>query len=190
MASGHLLSACKNHCNYGCIFCLTGKELLVANAIEAQSPFIRARAVRRVTRHTQQGVTTLQDEVVLHGYVLFEAPWCLDLWDAIPRDTALSVLTYSDGDWRLFGDDENYAKWIFRYDGLIDLSNACQIGNRIQIIDGPLKDLEGRITKIDRRNRSGQVEINIGGRLQKVWLGFDIVKEYPEDEAIFTQRDN
>ena len=38
--------------------------------------------------------------------------------------------------------------------------------------------MEGNITRIDKRNRSGQVTINFAGREQKVWLGFDIVKEF------------
>ena len=86
-------------------------------------------------RHTTNGVTTLHDDVVIPGYVFFEAPSDAALHELIPGDDMISVLTYSDGDWRLFGEDENYAKFIFRYDGTLTLSTAHKIGDRIVIID-------------------------------------------------------
>ncbi len=169
--------------SYGCVFCITGKERLVANGIELFSRNARARAVCQTMRHTTNGVTTLHDDVVIPGYVFFEAPSDAALHELIPGDDMISVLTYSDGDWRLFGEDENYAKFIFKYDGTLSLSTAHKIGDRIVIIDGPLKELEGLITRIDKRNRSGQVTVQFAGREQKIWLGFDIVKELPENET-------
>ena len=98
--------------SYGCAFCITGKERLVANAIELFSKKARAHAVCQTMRRTSNGVTTLHDEVVIPGYVFFQAPSDAATHELIPLDDLISVLTYSDGDWRLFGDDENYAKFI------------------------------------------------------------------------------
>lgn len=163
---------------FGCIFCPYGKEMHVAGTIERHQPRIRATAVRQTKRRTCKGLTTLHDEVILHGYVLFEAPEDTPVFQAIPKDEIISILTYTDGDWRLFGNDEDYARWVFRNNGLLGLSHAYQVGDRIQIIDGPLKDLEGQISRIDRRNRGGQVTLTFGGNTFKVWLGFDIVEEF------------
>lgn len=176
--------------SYGCVFCVTGKERLVANGIELFSRNARACAVCQTMRRTSKGVTTLHDDVVIPGYVFFEAPDNAELHDLIPGDDMISVLTYSDGDWRLFGEDESYAKFIFKYDGTLTLSTAHKIGDRIVIIDGPLKELEGMITRIDKRNRSGQVTIRFAGREQKIWLGFDIVKELPENETDCAARED
>lgn len=167
---------------YGCVFCLTGKEALIAHYIENQNPDIRATAVRQTKRHTHRGITTLRDEVVFNGYVLFQAPENTPVYDALPTEEPLSLLTYSGGDWRLYGDDERYAQWVFRNNGLIKLSRAYKLGDRVHIIDGPLKDLEGHITRVDHRNRNGQVTIPFGGKLIKIWLGFDIIEEYATDE--------
>ena len=41
----------------------------------------------------------------------------------------------------------------------------------------PLKDLEGHITRIDRRNKSGQVSITFGGKTIKIWLGFNYIED-------------
>ena len=104
MSSEHLLSLHKPKVCYGCVFCLTGKERLVANGIELFSKKARARAVCQTMRHTQNGVTRLSDDVVIPGYVFFEAPEEVEVHDLVPVDDLISVLSYSDGDWRLFGD--------------------------------------------------------------------------------------
>ena len=167
---------------YGCVFCRTGKEIITANNIQIYNRNVHARAVSQTKRYTSQGVTRLQNNIILKGYVFIEAPDDFSIWELIPSEDFLSVLTYSDGNWRLFGGDAAYAHWIYKYDGLLPLSKAYQIGDRIHIVDGPLKDLEGYITRIDKRNRSGQVTIQFAGKQHKVWLGFDIVKECPVNE--------
>ena len=188
MPSEHVLALHKPKLCYGCVFCLTGKERLVANGIELFSKRARARAVCQTMRHTLSGVTTLRDDVVIPGYVFFEAPADVEIHELVPVDDLISVLSYSDGDWRLFGEDENYAKFIFKYDGVLTLSKAHKIGERIVIVEGPLKDLEGQITRIDKRNRRGQVTVQFAGKQQKIWLGFDIVKELPEHETCTAAR--
>lgn len=178
-----VLSEPKNRkVSYGCIFCVTGKERYIAEYMERCDPHIRARAVCQTKRFTSRGQTYTKNEVLLRGYVLFEAAEGLDIARALPRDDVIAVLRYADGEWRLLGADEDYARWVFRHDGLIGLSKAHQIGDHIHIIDGPLKDLEGKITRIDRRNRSGQVTICFGGKEIRVWLGFEIIEEQPVHE--------
>lgn len=168
---------------YGCAFCLTGKEQDAAKCMEEFCQSIRARSVQIAKRYTSKGVTTLSNDVVLNGYVFFQAPAETRAIEALQPIRGVYVLTYSDGDWRLFGADRSYAEWIFKYDGVLQLSKAHRIGDQISIIDGPLKDLEGQITRIDRRNKSGQVTLNFAGREHKIWLGFDLVKLNAQDIA-------
>jgi len=163
--------------SYGCAFCVTGKETLLTQAIEEFCRDAKARAVRQEKRFTCKGQVTVRDEIVIKGYVFFMVPRELEINEIIPPYDFIKPLTYSNGEWRLFGEDEEYAKWIFKYDGTLNLSKAYQIGDRIEIIDGPLKDLEGLITRIDKRNRNGQISIQFGGKVQKIWLGFEIVKK-------------
>jgi len=169
--------------SYGCIFCLTGKESQVAKDIQNNYQGIRVRSVCQTKRYTCRGETELKDDIVLKGYIFIEVTGDFNISKLKANNEFITVLTYTDGDWRLTGDDEEYAKWIFKYDGLLSLSKAYKVGDQIQIISGPLKDFEGQITRIDKRNRSGQISVMFAGREHKIWLGFDIVKEYPANEV-------
>ena len=46
-------------------------------------------------------------------------------------------------------------------------------GNRIRITFGPLKDMEEKIKRVDKRGMSGQVILSFYGKDIPVWLGFD-----------------
>ena len=76
---------------------------------------------------------------------------------------------------RLQGGDRQFARWLFQYDGLLDFSKACREGSRIRIISGPLKDMEGKILRVDKRGRSGQVTLEFNGRTIPIWLGFELI---------------
>ncbi|MCE5343005.1 MAG: hypothetical protein LLF96_05360 [Eubacteriales bacterium] len=121
---------------YGCLFCLTGRETALTETIEKQGFGLRGRVVCQAKRGTAKGMTRLQTEVLLREYVFLEADWIADISGAIPREDGDALLTYSDGDWRLCGADEEYARWVFRYNGLIGLSKAHRIGDRIRIVEG------------------------------------------------------
>ena len=177
MASERLFSAPQEAFSYGCVFCQSGKESIIANCIRTRCSQIAATAVCQTKRRTLRGITTLHNEVILRGYVLLQVPEGFPMLETLPREEIISILTYSDGDWQLYGDDEAYAKWIFQNQGLIGLSRVYRVGDRIQIADGPLKDLEGHITRVDRRNKSGQVSIVFGGKTIKIWLGFNYIED-------------
>ena len=119
---------------------------------------------------------------MLYGYVLLETPGNAVLHEAHKQVDSITILTDTDGDWRLYGKDGEYARWAFSYHGLIGLSSAYRVGEQIHIVDGPLKDLEGKISHIDRCNHGGQVTLQVWGKVLKVWLGFEIIEEHTADE--------
>lgn len=159
---------------YGCIFCTTGKEMAVARMVHAVCPEVRAVAARQEKHKSVNGQKTRVEAVILPSYVFFEAPAYMESIALLPSTDVIRVLSY-EGDWRLAGDDERFAKWLFRYDGLLGFSKAYREGERIRIISGPLKDMEGQIKRVDKRGHSGQVELQFNQKKILAWLGFEIV---------------
>ena len=152
----------KSNTACGCLFCITGKECLVAMRVQTQYPQIHAVAVRKEKHLTREGRKLRAEAVLLPSY---------ELQDVI------RILSMDAGVWQLQGGDEHFARWLLGYDGLLSFSQAHREGDSIRILRGPLKDMEGRIVRVDKRGRSGQVLLNFNGREIAVWLGFELVEE-------------
>lgn len=161
--------------SYGCIFCKTGKERSVAEQIQNTCAGVRAVTMRQIKYRTFQKVKTREEAILLPGYVFFEAPASIAPFAEFPKQNIIRILFTDSGVWQLRGEDERFVKWLFRYDGLLGLSQAYKEGERIRIISGPLKDMEGNIRRVDKRGMSGQVILNFYGKVVPVWLGFELI---------------
>ena len=160
---------------YGCLFCVTGREELVAERIRDNCPNVHAVTMRKMKYRTSRGVKSSEESLLLPGYVFCRAAADADPMGALPKIDVIRILTTDNGEWRLCGGDRRFAEWLFRYDGLLDFSKAYREGERIRIIAGPLKDMEGKIVRIDKRGRSGQIIVDFHDRPITIWLGFELV---------------
>ena len=167
----------KSNTACGCLFCITGKECLVAMRVQTQYPQIHAVAVRKEKHITREGRKLRAEAVLLPSYVFFEAPADADVSTLAELQDVIRILSMDAGVWQLQGEDERFARWLLGYDGLLSFSQAHREGDHIRILRGPLKDMEGRIVRVDKRGRSGQVLLNFNGREIAVWLGFELVEE-------------
>jgi len=89
------------------------------------------------------------------------------------------VLQYGDKIFALAGYDEQLARWLARYDGRIGISQAIRVGNRIQVVEGPMKDNVGRILKVDMRKQCAKMEFQFCGSTFTVWTNFVWVETPP-----------
>lgn len=161
---------------YGCCFCLTGKEKLAASHLCKAFPEVKAITASRLKHKSVQGQKSRIEESLLPGYIFFCAPSDFMPNIFFSNEYILRVLTTDDGIWQLSGEDRRFAQWLFQYNGLLGFSQFYQEGEKIHIISGPLKDMEGQIVRIDKRGCSGQVILKFNGRCVPVWLGFDIIR--------------
>lgn len=162
---------------YECIFCLTGREQAVAERIQYACSEVRATAAMQEKYKSDNGKKSKVQTVMLPGYVFFEAPDDVNAITHFPRTDVLRILMGNDQDWRLTGNDYEFAKWLFSYEGGIRFSTAYREGDRIRILSGSLKDIEGMISRIDKRGRSGQITVRFNQRDVTLWLGFDLIKK-------------
>ena len=114
------------------------------------------------------------------GYIFYEA--AENFRPELPfPEGVLKALKTVDGNWKLTGRDAEFARWLLEKDGEIGVSKAHHVGEKVRIYQGPLKDLEGFVLRIDPRNQNAQIGLEVEGRTIKVWLPFEIV----EDEVSF-----
>ena len=50
-----------------------------------------------------------------------------------------------------------------------------EIGNKIKIMEGPLKEWEGQIVKINKRQKCACVKIDGDGLKNTIWLSYEII---------------
>ena len=90
-------------------------------------------------------------------------------------DHVIRILKYEDGSFDLLGSDRAFAEWIYGHDGQIGVSRALKVGDTMQIVDGPLKDYEGVVRRVNKHDRYADLEIKFQGRIWKVSVSFQWV---------------
>ena len=65
---------------------------------------------------------------------------------------------------------------------MINVSTGIIEGDRVIVTQGPLKDNEYRIKKIDRHKRKALLEIDLFHRTIEMPVGLEIVRKIPKQE--------
>ena len=172
----------------GCIFCKSGKEQDVVRRFGISFPGSRAIVPTRTRyRRTREGV--FEEQVtLLPGYVFFEMepPLAGEPADGVEpalrafcrTDSVLKLLRYSDGNWQLHGADDRFAQMLFKAGGNIGISRAYfDEGRRIRILEGFLKDYEGSVVRVNKKNKMVEVSVDFQEKRVSMWLGYELVAE-------------
>ena len=60
---------------------------------------------------------------------------------------------------------------------LVEMSSGIIENDRVQVLSGPLKGMEGSICKIDRHKRMAYLEVEMFGRTVEMKVGLEIVSK-------------
>lgn len=158
-----------------CLFCTTGKEELVARAIE-ESGHGRALFPQRMKKFLKKGAWEERLTALLPGYVFVYSDEEQTRFVDFPgAQYIIRILTYGDGNDALIGRDREFADWLWRLEGRVGVMQALQVGERIEIIDGVFKQLRGTITRMDRRRKTVRVDLDTQGAINHIWLSYEII---------------
>ena len=106
--------------------------------------------------------------------------------EAIPHEAFLSlqdvirVLQYGPQMDKLVGRDLEFAHWLWKLNGEVGVMKAVEVGDRVEIVDGLFKQLQGTITKLDRRRKVVRVSLSTDGAIRQIWLAYEIVSSVEE----------
>lgn len=160
-----------------CLFCLTGKEESVVSRI-ADKGLGTAFHPRKIKPFFKKGKWEDVPVSLLPGYVfvISESPIPLNqLWRI---SDVIRPLTYGpdDHDGFLSGQDQALALWLMQENGMVGNLDVVKEGSQIRIIAGLMKDIKGRVVKVDRRKRMAHVELEVVGSIHHVWLGVNFLE--------------
>ena len=116
---------------------------------------------------------------LMPGYVFFDVPVNTEPdWIKIRQvSSILRVLQYGDGTRALRADDMKFIYWLRENQGVLKASPVIQIGTKIRIIGGPLKDYEGKIVAVNKARERVAVKIGESSLLQRIWFSIEYIEE-------------
>lgn len=166
----------KKTVEYGIVFCVTGKELGVAQRLEKKITGLNAISPVKLRYRRMGGVAHKEEAILFPGYVFIRATRYVKSMDILQdRDVLKLLYTESEGkEWHLSGRDRIIVETFFRINGVIGLSSAYfDERGRIRVTDGFLKQHDGQILRVNKRAKTAEICVEIGGRAFDLWLGFE-----------------
>ncbi len=154
-------------------FTLSGKEEELAEELNSKYKEIDCLVLKRMIHRSDHGRKWDEETVMIKGYVFVYVPAGFDIKTVRSDNHPYQILHWKMELGKLFGDDYLYARWVLEQDGMIGVSKAVRINEKVKIIEGPLAELEGYIVRYSPRNRNCLVELTFMNQLIRTWLPFE-----------------
>ncbi|MDD2375586.1 MAG: transcription termination/antitermination protein NusG [Clostridiales bacterium] len=161
--------------NCYCIFCRSGQEKKIATRLTAAYPDLTALAAIRLIPEKRDGQWTEREHTLLPGYVFIYASGELPYGFRQQEQHIYKLLDYDEDMRTLFGEDRDYAVWIYKNQGCIAPSKVLCQGDQVTIVDGPLKECHGIIKRLDKHKRRAWVSFRFAGEERTVSLGVELL---------------
>lgn len=125
-----------------------------------------------------KGQPTKQLAHLLPGYLFFVSDHPQELQKLLKRIPEFAkTLGDDDGAIPLYQEE---VEFLQRYTGderILKMSEGYLVGSELVVTDGPLKDYQGKVMKIDRHKRTAVLELEFLGRKMKVTVGLEVVRK-------------
>lgn len=122
------------------------------------------------------GSWNISTEILFPGYIFMVSNHVNDLLFKVKKIPKLIKILGNENEIIPLYDKE--VKFLMRFgkeDHLIKMSQGYIENDRIIIIDGPMKDYEGTIKKINRHKRNAVIEVEFFGRTMEAKVGLEII---------------
>lgn len=164
------------------LFVKTGCEEEIVERLKSNS-LLKPFAPMKEYFFIRKGVADKRRKVCFQGYVFVESnllpeefinlfakrnPWKKDI---------IRILNYGDYLNIAMKREEHEAIInMFSKNYCLNVSTAKLVGNRVQIISGPLLGMESTIKKVNAKKKEAALEIEFMGYKRLIWVGLEIIK--------------
>ena len=112
------------------------------------------------------------------GYVFADSQDVDLLFEELKRVTRLTkLLGTGSAIVPLTSEEIAILKRLGKEEQIVTISKGLIADNQVKILEGPLKELEGAICKIDRHRRKAWLELVTFGKIQRVEVGLEILEK-------------
>jgi transcriptional antiterminator NusG len=160
----------------------TGKEIEIRNTLARHLPQCKTMVPMRIMMERKDGVFKRVTRDLFPGYVFIHTFMDAAMYYSLTGIP--SVIKILGGDRGPQPVPEEEISPILRWHGSGDPLGVSEMfieGGKVKVIDGPLKDMEGQILKVDARRQRAKVNISLMGQPRIVELAIKMItKSEPE----------
>lgn len=161
--------------NWYVLHVLTGEELNVRTRLAQTAPHISTLVPRRTLKERRQGVSKEVTRLLFPGYVFaYSAMDHESYYKLTAPEGVIEILGRPDPCAVPQNEMAHVIKWC-EDDELIGLSRV-RIGERVTVLDGPLKNMEGHIIRLDRRKSRARVRMTLFGEPRDIDFGIEVLQ--------------
>ncbi len=154
---------------YGCLFCRTGAEAAIAGYINQTMIGIEAIAPIRTRRKTVAG-KAIEDQVqLLPGYIFFRTETDEQPTQLTHITHVLKLLEYDNLNWKLTGNDREFAEFLFDNE-LLQSPRVTFIDGKLHFEDSFLYGHDDAVVRVNRRKQTVEVRLEIDKLA--FWIGY------------------
>lgn len=158
---------------YSCVFVESGYEALTAQVIE-YCGFGQTLALERILPYRRNDGTWFDKKrPLLPGYIFIRGEAVNYRLRRVNH--VIRLLQYADGKCALRGSDRVFAERAFQTGGVIPKLLAHREGDFIRVDDPLLDQLNGKVRSVNKRNRLAEIDLDLVGTQNRVWLGLEII---------------
>jgi transcription termination/antitermination protein NusG len=165
---------------------ITGKEKKFISYIQRESSRIDGRLIwpRRSLVIRKAGIKTEKISSLYPGYLFWETAELTDQ-SIMTLKKAAGFIRFLKSNFEIvpIKGEERYLLYNLIADNEIVRQSKVVFDdkNRIVVVDGPMRGMEGSIVKADRRKGRAKVLLSIHGKSFLVDLGFEVMDFHPEE---------
>jgi transcription termination/antitermination protein NusG len=165
---------------------LTGKEKKYISCIKRELSQIDGRLIwpRRCVVIRKAGIKTDKISSLYPGYVFWETAE-LTAKSIMMLKKASGFIKFLKSNFEIVPIREEERSLLYNLVAKDEIIRQSRVvfdeNNRIIVVDGPMKGMEGAIVKVDRRKGRAKVLLALHGKSFLVDLGFEVMDYHPEE---------
>ena len=161
------------------IQCITGQERKLIQQIKTRFPQINFFLPQKELLIRRQGKTRKETSLLFPGYIFLSNLNDTDTIFHYAKDfKGFIKFLWNNKDIRPLSKEETQIFLSLIENGeILKMSKGFFENQKIHITEGPLKNLSGKIIKIDKRKNRAKIEIKFFNRVMYSYLGLEILKK-------------
>ena len=177
--------------NYFVIQVVTGKEDVFMNFLKNIHPDIYKNLywLRKELTIRKGGKLKKKVSSIFPGYLFYEADFpSFQEITVLRKIPGFCRFLQSNQDIRPLPEEENRLVFKLLSGGEVagESTVIFDVNDRIKVIDGPMKDLEGEIIKVDKRKKRAKIRLKLYENSFSIDFGFkimELIKEEPSENG-------